>query len=58
MFANDYFPGDIKHEMEVSVLMKRKFYKLFKINFEDSATMSAVLISDGYIVKEKAWRGV
>ena len=59
VFANDYFPGDNWETRDGSSLGldEAKIDKLFKLTFEDSATMSAVLIKDGYIVKEKHAEG-
>jgi CubicO group peptidase (beta-lactamase class C family) len=59
VFANDYFPDDNWEVRDGSSLGldEAKIDKLFKLTFEDSATMSAVLIKDGYIVKEKHAEG-
>ncbi len=53
--ANDYFPGNDweKRDGNSLGLDQNKIDKLFDLTFEDSATMSAVLIKDGYIVEEK-----
>ena len=59
VLANDYFPDDNWEARDGSSLGLdvAKIDKLFKLTFEDSATMSAVLIKDGYIVKEKHAEG-
>ena len=59
IFANPYFPGDAwetKNHDEVG-LDKLKIEELFELTFSDDATMSAVLIKDGYIIKEQYAEG-
>jgi len=53
--ANDYFPGNDWEQRDGNSLGldQNKIDELFDLTFEDSATMSAVLIKDGYIVEEK-----
>ena len=54
-FAEDYFPGDDwdTASAENVGLDQSKIDELFGMTFEDQATMSAVLIKDGYIVQEQ-----
>ena len=59
IFANPYFPGDAwetKNHDEVG-LDELKIEELFELTFSDDATMSAVLIKDGYIIKEQYAEG-
>ena len=59
IFANPYFPDDAwetKNHDEVG-LDKLKIEELFDLTFSDDATMSAVLIKDGYIIKEQYAEG-
>ena len=59
IFANPYFPDDTwetKNHDEVG-LDKLKIEELFDLTFSDDATMSAVLIKDGYIIKEQYAEG-
>tara|TARA_E500000331_G_scaffold122770_2_gene120220 strand:+ start:1817 stop:3004 length:1188 start_codon:yes stop_codon:yes gene_type:complete len=53
--SNDYFPGDTWEQKEASSLGldAQKIEQLFKLSFDDSSTMGAVLIKDGYIVREQ-----
>ena len=54
-FAEDYFPSDDwdTASAENVGLDQSKIDELFGMTFEDQATMSAVLIKDGYIVQEQ-----
>tara|TARA_Y100001936_G_scaffold73525_1_gene72359 strand:+ start:446 stop:1642 length:1197 start_codon:yes stop_codon:yes gene_type:complete len=59
IFADPYFPDDSwesKNHDEVG-LDKLKIEELFELTFSDDATMSAVLIKDGYIIKEQYAEG-
>lgn len=53
--AEDYFPGENWEtaSAEEVGLAESKVAELFEMTFEDDATMSAILIKDGYIVYEK-----
>ena len=53
--AEDYFPGENWKTASVEEvgLAENKVAELFEMTFEDDATMSAVLIKDGYIVHEQ-----
>ena len=54
VFADKYFPdGEWETAKPDQVgLDQEKIDKLFKMTFDDDATMSAVLIKDGYIIQE------
>ena len=54
-FAEDYFPSDDWDTVSAENvgLDQSKIDELFGMTFEDQATMSAVLIKDGYIVQEQ-----
>ena len=54
-FAEEYFPSDDwdTASAENVGLDQSKIDELFGMTFEDQATMSAVLIKDGYIVQEQ-----
>ena len=58
-FSEDYYPGADWQSIEaVEVgLDEEKIERLFELSFEDDSTMSAVLIRDGYIVKEQYAEG-
>ena len=53
--AEDYFPGENWEtaSAEEVGLAESKVAELFEMTFEDDATMSAILIKDGYIVYEQ-----
>ena len=53
--AEDYFPGENWETASVEEvgLAESKVAELFEMTFEDDATMSAILIKDGYIVYEQ-----
>ena len=53
--AEDYFPGENWETASVEEvgLAENKVAELFEMTFEDDATMSAILIKDGYIVYEQ-----
>ncbi|MAA92736.1 MAG: 6-aminohexanoate hydrolase [Gammaproteobacteria bacterium] len=54
-FAEEYFPSDDWDTASAQNvgLDQSKIDELFRMTFEDQATMSAVLIKDGYIVQEQ-----
>ena len=55
VLAEEYFPGntwETRTAQELS-LSHKQIDKLFKLTFTDTATMGAVLIKDGYIIKEQ-----
>ena len=55
VLAEEYFPGktwETRTAQELS-LSHKQIDKLFKLTFTDKATMGAVLIKDGYIIKEQ-----
>jgi len=54
-FAEEYFPSDDWDTTSAQNvgLDQSKIDELFRMTFEDQATMSAVLIKDGYIVQEQ-----
>ena len=59
IFADPYFPDDnweTKNYDEVG-LDESKIDNLFELTFSDDATMSAVLIKDGYIIREQYAEG-
>ena len=59
IFADPYFPDDnweTKNYDEVG-LDESKIDNLFELTFSDVATMSAVLIKDGYIIREQYAEG-
>ena len=53
--AEAYFPGNTweTRTAQESNLNEEQIDKLFDLTFSDQATMGAVLIKDGYIVKEQ-----
>ncbi len=59
VISEDYFPGEewATASADEVGLDESKIEKLFDMTFEDDATMSAVLIKDGYIVKEQYAEG-
>lgn len=59
LFAEKYYPNEVweTREAEEVNLNQEAVNKLFQMTFEDQATMSAVLIKDGYIVKEQYANG-
>ena len=59
VISEDYFPGEewATATADEVGLDESKIEKLFDMTFEDDATMSAVLIKDGYIVKEQYAEG-
>ncbi len=59
IFVDPYFPDDnweTKNHDEVG-LDESKIDNLFELTFSDDATMSAVLIKDGYIIREEYAEG-
>tara|TARA_B100002019_G_C21243095_1_gene586697 strand:- start:571 stop:1767 length:1197 start_codon:yes stop_codon:yes gene_type:complete len=58
-FGEQYFPGDVweTKTIEESGLTQDKVDTLFDLTFNDEATMGAILIKDGYIVKEQYAEG-
>ena len=59
LFAEKYYPNEVweTREAEEVNLNQEAVNKLFQMTFEDQATMSAVLIKDGYIVEEQYANG-
>ena len=57
--AETYFPSDTWETRTADDvnLNNNQIDKLFKLTFNDHATMGAVLIKDGYIVKEQYANG-
>ncbi len=57
--GNPYFPGDTWETKTIDEvgLDELKVEELFNLSFSDDATMSAVLIKDGYIIKEQYAEG-
>ena len=57
--AETYFPSDTWETRTADDvnLSKKQIDKLFRLTFNDHATMGAVLIKDGYIVKEQYANG-
>ena len=58
-FGEQYFPGDVweTKTIEESGLTQDKVDTLFDLTFNDEATMGAILIKDGYIVREQYAEG-
>ena len=59
LFAEKYYPSEVweTREAEEVNLNQEAVNKLFQMTFEDQATMSAVLIKDGYIIEEQYANG-
>ena len=59
VFAEKYFPDERWETAESDQvgLDQEKVDKLFKMTFEDEASMGAVLIKDGYIIQEQYAEG-
>ena len=59
LLAEKYYPSEVweTREAEEVNLSQEAVNKLFQMTFEDQATMSAVLIKDGYIVEEQYANG-